>query len=844
MAAVKTCVEMKNVLVLTTDLPFFPGKNGNDFFNLRYLAQRHSVGVVAPLHPHYPSEGVANLESFLTRSYLWPRPLTAIPPLPPQKNSPGRLAGWLRLLPFGIRKDLLLRLVRLRQQPPDAYGQLATFANCAPYILQAIGERHWQLIGLIQSSTEPWLDYLPAQPAKFVYFHDVRADYLSRQARVSNNGNVPERRKLRAVFAQEHRYCHRVDTVGFVSDLDRQRAVKLFRPSAEVGVAPIPVDTDYYTPAPNGSGKDGKAIVLFTGHLGHPPNVDAVQFFIEHIWPSVLKEQPSAVFQVVGRHPDAELKEICSRSPHVELCANVPDIRPYFWNAGVYVVPMRFGGGVRQKIFEAWSMEVPVVCTTMAAEGIQVISGENCWIEDDPAGFESRIVNELRAPTTSLSTRAKQTVLARNSIPAAASCFEQLAQRTVHIKKKRPYKLLFDLRWMKIGKAGGQEQMSYELIAAIARLDHRNEYRLLCPRSTYYEWEFPRGFRCRGYFTDSNEAKLDAYRAGLANLLAKSVRRQPVLTPEMRALRWYNRLDFDLVQSVCSYSYPDMRSFPNILTVHDLQHVHYPKFFSGDAWRERESLYRDSAARAAHIICISEFTRMNLHKSYGVPLEKMTTIWNIPSRAAWLRMDAEKRRELLARLGLHGRFLFYPAHCWPHKNHRRLVEAFELALPELPKDIQLVLSGNSFGENHPAQELMQSGNLNPRVLHLGYRSPLEMRALYCGAHALVFPSLFEGFGMPVAEAIIADCPVTCSDATSLPEIAGDAAVYFDPLDTKQIALALIRVSTDDKLRADLLAAGLRRKLHFSARLSAVKTLSVYRRVYEEVYSGWPIPAES
>jgi glycosyltransferase involved in cell wall biosynthesis len=98
--------------------------------------------------------------------------------------------------------------------------------------------------------------------------------------------------------------------------------------------------------------------------------------------------------------------------------------------------------------------------------------------------------------------------------------------------------------------------------------------------------------------------------------------------------------------------------------------------------------------------------------------------------------------------------------------------------------------------------------------------------------------------MPVAEAIIADCPVTCSDATSLPEIAGDAAVYFDPLDTKQIARALIRVSTDDKLRADLLAAGLRRKLHFSARLSAVKTLSVYRRVYEEVYSGWPIPAES
>src|ERR1035437_646592 len=354
---------MYNILVITTDLPFFPGKNGNDFFNLRYTAQRHTVGVVSPLHPHYPTAGVANLEAFLCGSYLWPRPLGTPPLLPPQKDPPRRLRGWLKSLPFGVRKSLLLRLLGLRRQPADPYGQLATRANCAPYLLRALVDRQWHLLALIQSNTEPWLDYPPSQPAKFVYFHDVRADYLERQTKISGGGTAA-RRKLNAIFAQEQRYCQRVESVAFVSELDLRRAVKLFQPSAEVGVSPIPVDTDYYTPAPADWPKDARPIVLFTGHLGHTPNVDALRYFLEQIWPLVRKGIPAAVFQVAGLMPSPELQQACADAPGVELHPNVPDIRPYFWNASVYIVPMRFGGGVRQKIFEAWSMMLPVVCTT------------------------------------------------------------------------------------------------------------------------------------------------------------------------------------------------------------------------------------------------------------------------------------------------------------------------------------------------------------------------------------------------------------------------------------------------------------------------------------------------
>lgn len=826
---------MARVLVLTTDLPFFPGKNGHDFFNIRFLAQRHAVGVVAPIHDHYPPDGVANLEKHLHGSYFWPRPPRPVPD-PPQKPMPSQLAGWVRLLPTSWRKLWLARLLGLRNRPSDALNQLATLSNCAPHLLQALAEQRWQVMALIQSNTEAWFEYLPAQPARFVYFHDVRSDYLRRQSQFpgrerSSAPNVP------AVVAQERRVCQRADLAGFVSELDLQRALHLLDPACELGVAPIPVDTDYYTPAPAGWRKDRRPIVLFTGHLSHPPNVDAVLHFIDHTWPLVRAGTPEAIFQVVGLLPDPRVQSACDKTPGVELHRNVPDIRPYFWNASVYVVPMRFGGGVRQKIFEAWSMELPVVCTRMAAEGIPASHGVTCWLEDNPAAFAHRVGQLLQSVQPTPLAQAKQVVLTRNSIAAAAPQFETLNLRAVHIKKRKPFKLLFDLRWMRIGRAGGSEQMSHELLAAIAGVDHRNEYRILCPRSTFHEWDFPPAFQCRGIFSDVNEQKWESCRSGLANLLARSVSRPALLTPAMRALRWYNRLDFDLVQSMCSYIHPDLRAFPNILTVHDLQHVHFPEFFTPQARAERDSLYRESVKTAEHILCISEYTRMDVHHTYGVPLDKMTTVWNIPSRAAWTRLAEPQRDTLLAGMGVRGRFLFYPAHGWPHKNHRRLIEAFLKIRSEIPADFQLVLTGKPLDPEHSARELMDRPDAQKRVVHIGYRSPLEIRALYSGAHALVFPSLFEGFGMPVAEAIIADCPVACSRTTSLPEIGGNAAMGFDPTDVNDIARAIREITLNDRWRADLRAAGKDRKPLFSARLAAVKSVSVYRSVYERLYSA-------
>lgn len=824
------------ILTLTTDLPYFPGKMGVDFFNLRNLACHHSVAVVAPHYDIFPEQGVANLESFLSGSYFWPRPANDAPLLISEAFH-GQLRPWLARLPRRVRWWALKRLLNIRNQPHDAFDKLAILANCAPQLTKALNQGPWNAMVLIQTNIEPWLDYLPAAGAKLVYFHDVRSDYLTRAIALPGEAaRAPT--EIDAICRQEQRVTERADVVAFVSELDLQRARRLFQMKAEPGVAPIPVDTSYYVPRPDGHVKDSRLIVLFTGHLSHPPNVDAVLYFLREIWPKVLIEEPGALFQVVGMSPAPAVVEEVAASPNCELHANVPDIRPYFWNARLYVVPMRYGGGVRQKLFEAWSMRVPVVCTTMAAEGADARHGAECWLEDTPTAFAHRVATVLRSTDEpEVVHSAKIKVEQCNSISSAAPRFQALVEQAIRARKRRPFKLLYDLRWMELGKAGGIEQATYELVSAVSQLDRTNAYRIFAPRSAITEWNFPKGFQVRKHYSDPVSRQFEIARSFLTNKLAESFRMYPVLTPHMRSLAAYTKMDFDLVHSVAGYTHPDLIGFPNVLTINDLQHLHYPQFFSNAEFEERERLYRESAERAQHIICISEFTRQDVHRQYGIPLEKMSTVWIIPSRNVWQPLSETSAATLLAGMQLTAApFFFFPAHCWPHKNHIKLVEAFQRVASELPTNVKLVMTGRPFSEDHPAAVFIRENDLASRVMHLGFRSPLEVRALFQGCLALVFPSLFEGYGMPVAEAIIAGKPVLCSNVTSLPELAGDAALTFDPTNVDEIANSLLAVATQPDLRMTLVEGARRRRPLFSAQRSAIETMSIYQRVHDEIYS--------
>jgi len=825
---------MARILVFTTDLPYFPGKMGVDYFNLRFLATKHEVVVVGPLYDFTPPEGLRNLEQAVSRLLAWPRPVEAVP-LFVQGDASASLPAWVDRLPARMRRWALHSILGIQHAPADAFERLAIQSNCAPYLLKALDEAPCKTFIFIQSNLAPCLEFLPGPGARFVYFHDVRSDYLARMQASGGSKLPPE--EIAAIKLQEQTVCRQVDGVGFVSDLDQQRALRLFEPTCITGVAPIPVDTDYFTPAPADWPGRPEPTVLFTGHLSHPPNVDAIKYFLAEIWPLVLQAIPLAKFVAAGMLPAEELSTLSATVANFELWPNVPDIRPYFWNAQVYVVPMRFGGGVRQKIFEAWAMQIPVVCTTMAAEGIAAQHGGNCWLEDTPASFATRVVELIRSrkPTPTVST-AKQQVETGNSIPAAAARFAGLIAKTIAIKKSRPFRLLYDLRWMKIGVAGGAEQMAHELIAAIGELDHRNHYRISCPRSTFHEWQFPPGFQVKGFFSDSQEIASECLEAAATNRLAEGLGLPSILTPAMRTLKALHRMDFDLVHSPIGYAQPDLAAFPSVITVHDLQHIHHPEFFTPVEWSERDRLYRESAQRAQHIFSISEYTRQDLHQQYGIPLAKITTVWNTPSRQVWRILSEPVRQKLLLGMGVRDPFLFFPGHGWPHKNHARLIAAFALIRSELPKNMKLVFTGRPLRDDHPARQAIRDHGLEAHLLHLGYRSPLEIQALYQSCFMLVFPSLFEGFGMPVAEAIIAGKAVACSNRSSLPEIAGDAALTFDPTDVKDMGARILEIANDPQRHAALVDAAKRRRPLFSARLSAIKTLAVYQRLYEELYA--------
>jgi glycosyltransferase involved in cell wall biosynthesis len=174
------------------------------------------------------------------------------------------------------------------------------------------------------------------------------------------------------------------------------------------------------------------------------------------------------------------------------------------------------------------------------------------------------------------------------------------------------------------------------------------------------------------------------------------------------------------------------------------------------------------------------------------------------------------------------KYLYYPAATWPHKNHERLLRAFSLVVKQF-SDISLVLSGIAVQKKSNIEKLINELNLSKKVHVLGYLEYSEIPLIYQNAYALIFPSLYEGFGIPVIEAMHAGCPVICSHTTSLPEIAGKAAIYFNPSDVDDIARSVIYILNNPNKRAKLITEGKKNVIRFSGSKLAKETIAVYEK---------------
>ena len=337
------------------------------------------------------------------------------------------------------------------------------------------------------------------------------------------------------------------------------------------------------------------------------------------------------------------------------------------------------------------------------------------------------------------------------------------------------------------GVVGGSETYARELTRALARVGEL-EYRVFTSTLAPDAADGLPGQTVRHY---------RASRTIPGRLLAMS---SAAVSPALRRELELDRLDG--LHYAMTVAIPPVREPPTVVTLQDLQHELQPQFFSRAERAWRSLVYRPSVRRARLVIVPSEHVRETAVERLGLEPERV--------RVIPYGVDHERFRPSTAP---REPFLLYPANRWPHKNHDRLLEAFGLIRRERP-DLRLVLTGAGH------EDLAESR---------GYITRKELADLYARASALVFPSLYEGFGLPPLEAMASGCPAAVSNAGALPEVCGDAARLFDPTSPDEIAAAVLDVLADPEPYA-------RRGLERAAQFTWEHSARAHEQVYRELVS--------
>ena len=258
---------------------------------------------------------------------------------------------------------------------------------------------------------------------------------------------------------------------------------------------------------------------------------------------------------------------------------------------------------------------------------------------------------------------------------------------------------------------------------------------------------------------------------------------------------------------------------PSVCTIYDLQYKTYPEFFPPEEVAHRDRVFIDACRYAAGLAAISEYSRQSAiaHGDLEPSRIRMISLRMANRILPADTQDDRRSNELFDRLGVEKKqYFLYPANFWQHKNHEMLLTAFSLATSEgLPAKIKLVCTGAPTERQKVVIEKAHGMGLVGRVIFPGYLPNDELALLLSQSIGMIFPSLYEGFGMPVIEAMAAGVPVACSNTRSLPEVTGGAALMFNPESPEEIAGAMVSLAGNEALRSRLVKAGLVRALEFA-----------------------------
>jgi glycosyltransferase involved in cell wall biosynthesis len=267
-----------------------------------------------------------------------------------------------------------------------------------------------------------------------------------------------------------------------------------------------------------------------------------------------------------------------------------------------------------------------------------------------------------------------------------------------------------------------------------------------------------------------------------------------------------------------------IKGTPQVFTIHDLSLIKFSEMHPRERVWFSDLLFNRRLHYATQFITVSDFVRSEFLNEFPVDPDRVTTIWEAPD--AWFyKRDRERVDAVIGRLKLPREYLLFVGTLEPRKNLPLVIKA----LANIKEKIPVVLVGwKGWGNDMWWQKAKEAG-VADQIFTLGYIDEESLACLYSGAMALVFPSVYEGFGLPLLEAMACGCPVICSEAASLPEVAGDAAIYINPKDETDLADAITRMVFDTQIRDDFRKKGFQRARHFSWERAAKETLAVFRR---------------
>jgi len=400
-----------------------------------------------------------------------------------------------------------------------------------------------------------------------------------------------------------------------------------------------------------------------------------------------------------------------------------------------------------------------------------------------------------------------------------------------------PLRICLDARFID-GLSGGVQQVVIGLASGLSQLTDGNEQYFFLVYRNHHEWlqsylQGPCQLLLGPTYQELKQSKQQQFLAAVSPKLQElwyrlKYFREAKALPIPHSDGTIEKAEIEVMHFTRQSAF--LTNIPNIYEPYDLQHLHFPQFFTPLQSLDREVQYRSFCQQARLVSAMTHWVKQDLIKQYTLPPERIIVVPRAPVLTAYPTPTPDDMLKTRQKFSLPDNFIFYPAQTWPHKNHLALLKALAILRDQFGLIVPLVSSGKQNEFFPQIEKSIHQLQLTQQVQFLNFVSPLELQCLYRLSRAMVFPSKFEGWGLPLVEAFLAETAVTCSNVTSLPQLAGDAALLFNPDQPLEIAATIHRLWIDANLRQQLIKQGKK----VVAQFSLEKTARIFRAYYRQI----------